>query len=95
MTRSGHASSSKPRRARTQITVEKIAQEAAALSKTHSKQFGYLAALARTAQTYLATGEKRQADFTKLATALADAAERYSSEANAGDGSVLAGSDRQ
>ncbi|TDY24082.1 hypothetical protein B0G81_4487 [Paraburkholderia sp. BL6665CI2N2] len=63
MTRSVHASSSKPRRARTQITVEKMA-EAAALSKTHSKQFGYLAALARTAQTYLATGEKRQADFT-------------------------------
>lgn len=84
MTKSVQTSSIKFCTPDARITVEKIAQEAAELSKRHRAQFANLAALARTIQSYIPMG-KQQCDYALLASALVDSAEHYKSLADVHD----------
>jgi len=67
-----------------EIQVQRIAKEAAALSKQHKAQFSNLAALARTIQSYIPAG-KQQRDYALLASALVDSAENYKNQAEIHD----------
>ncbi|NYH23955.1 hypothetical protein [Paraburkholderia bryophila] len=88
MTRSVQATSiHKPRRTYTtkEIQVQRIAKEAAELSKQHCAQFATLAALARAVQAFIPVVQKQQGDYALLASALVDSAEHYRSLAEVHD----------